>query len=507
MRSKNVLWGSVSTGLLSLITMISGFIIPRLVIMTYGSDVNGLSNSVTQFISYFSLLETGLAGSAIFALYKPIADSDYDRINAIVSSAKCYYYKIGVAYFGLAVALSVVYGFFFDSVMSCIETMFLVLAISAGGALEFITMSKYRVFLTAMQKTSVISFVGVISIAFKTLVMWLLIKLNFNIIVVKLFGSLAILIRSVLLSLYVRKKFAFVDYNAHTKNVKIEQRGDVLLMQLLGTAQHAFPTIAMTICGFSFSQISVYSVYSMVTAGIVNFMNIFLNGSIYSTFGNVISKNEYGILKKTLGEFEVGCYFAISVLFGATAVLYMPFIGIYTTGMADVNYNQPVIACLLIINSLIASIKNPLSSMIQAAGHYRATRWRTIIQTTIAIVMPLALAKPFGIAGIIIGTICSHLYRIIDIIIYVPTKITRTSSLVSLKRILVSVVSIIVIYFSFTLLVDIKADNYILWAVYGCITVCWAIVVSCVFNILFNRAELIGLCFRLKNILFGGSYK
>lgn len=501
MRSKNVLLGSLTTAILSIVTMISGFIIPRLVIMEYGSDINGLSNSVTQFISYFTLLESGLAGAAIFALYKPIADSDHNGINKIVSASRNYYNRIGMWYILLAIAFSAIYGFLFDSAMSSIDTMLLVLAISVGGALEFITMSKYRVLLTAMQKTYVVSIASIFSAILKIVVMYILIRFHCNIIVVKFVGGATILVRSLIFSIYIKKKFKFVDYSVPAKGVKLDQRGDVLLMQVLGSAQHAFPTIAMTICGISFSQISVYSVYAMVTNGMVSILQVVLNGSIYSTFGNVISKGEYTLLKRVLGEFEVGCYAIISVMFGAAAILFMPFITIYTSGMTDANYIQPLIAVFLLANTFFAVIKNPLSAMIQAAGHYKSTRWRTIIQTVIAVVLPLLFAKQFGVFGIIIGTLCSHLYRTIDVLIYVPQRITHTRPLVSLKRICVCMFATAVTYLSFNAIIDVVSSNYVEWIFYGIIASLWAMVITFIINIIFNGEELAYLYDRLKILL------
>ena len=47
---------SASTAFLQVITMFVGFFIPRIMIGTYGSEINGLVSSVSQFIAYFNLL-------------------------------------------------------------------------------------------------------------------------------------------------------------------------------------------------------------------------------------------------------------------------------------------------------------------------------------------------------------------------------------------------------------------------------------------------------------------
>ena len=43
-----------------LITIVLGIVIPRLVLVSLGSEVNGLINSITQALGYASLLEAGV---------------------------------------------------------------------------------------------------------------------------------------------------------------------------------------------------------------------------------------------------------------------------------------------------------------------------------------------------------------------------------------------------------------------------------------------------------------
>ena len=45
---------------LQIVTFFRGLILPRIIIPAYGSDVNGLISSITQFLTYISLLEAGV---------------------------------------------------------------------------------------------------------------------------------------------------------------------------------------------------------------------------------------------------------------------------------------------------------------------------------------------------------------------------------------------------------------------------------------------------------------
>ena len=87
-RTKHFFYNTLSTALLQLLTLLAGFIVPKTMLVYYGSEINGLISSILQFIAYFNLVEAGLSGAAIYALYNPLAQNDQGSINGIVSAAK-----------------------------------------------------------------------------------------------------------------------------------------------------------------------------------------------------------------------------------------------------------------------------------------------------------------------------------------------------------------------------------------------------------------------------------
>ena len=54
------------------ITLLLGIIIPKLMIVSYGSEVNGLLSSIRQVFVYVALLEAGIGTASLQALYAPI---------------------------------------------------------------------------------------------------------------------------------------------------------------------------------------------------------------------------------------------------------------------------------------------------------------------------------------------------------------------------------------------------------------------------------------------------
>ena len=73
-RTKKFIYNTFTTALYQIVVMIVGFITPKSILNAYGSETNGLVTSINQFITYFNLVEAGLAGAAVYALYKPLAE-------------------------------------------------------------------------------------------------------------------------------------------------------------------------------------------------------------------------------------------------------------------------------------------------------------------------------------------------------------------------------------------------------------------------------------------------
>ena len=111
-RTKFFLSNSAAMGLQYVVALAAALIIPRLIIVTYGSDINGLIVSVTQFAAYFLLVEAGISGAAVYALYKPLALGDAAKINGILSAAKRFYFQSGWIFTALVAALAILYPLF-----------------------------------------------------------------------------------------------------------------------------------------------------------------------------------------------------------------------------------------------------------------------------------------------------------------------------------------------------------------------------------------------------------
>ena len=72
---KNLLYGF--GGELLLLPM--SIILPRIILLSFGSEVNGLTSTITQIFTYIALLEAGIGNASRNCLYQNIAGDDRKR--------------------------------------------------------------------------------------------------------------------------------------------------------------------------------------------------------------------------------------------------------------------------------------------------------------------------------------------------------------------------------------------------------------------------------------------
>jgi len=73
MRKKLLAFNTVSSLAYELTVIICGFILPRLILGSFGSEVNGLVNSINQFLAIIAFLELGVGSVVQSSLYKPLS--------------------------------------------------------------------------------------------------------------------------------------------------------------------------------------------------------------------------------------------------------------------------------------------------------------------------------------------------------------------------------------------------------------------------------------------------
>lgn len=432
-----------SYALLQIINLLVGLFLPRLYLAVYGSEINGVISTVNSFTSYFTYLEAGLGLTLIHSLFKPLAENNTRELNGILSYSKKRYRNISLIYFVLVVAFSLIFPLTKATQdIGKLEFSLLVFVIGIYGSLDFFTMSKYRVLLTADRKEYVISNAMMLAQAFRFIFSWILLQFQMSVVLIKLVPIFTLLIRSLILKIYIQKHYKNVDYNAKEQiNVsETKSHWDALLLQISISTSMALPTILISQV-IDYKEANVYAVYSLVISAMISITSS-LSSGVAPMFGKSIAEGKNIQNTYQVFDFAVACI--IAIIFSITAVMLLPFVRLYTSVVDDINYIHPVYAILMSIWGALYAYRIPVTAVVNAAGIYRENRIHNIVNLLIQVILGALATVFFGIPGLIIVMILSSLHRNIAL----TKENNKTVLHGSLKKCLIHQILIILVILS-----------------------------------------------------------
>lgn len=500
-RTKLFALNTTTSALQQIVMFVVGLIIPSICLKYYGSEINGLVSSITQFISYITLIEAGISASMVYYLYKPLSENDDDKVSSIVSAARITYRKLGYAVVGLSTLLA--FGYTLLSRvegLSHLDMFLLVMAIGVSGSLEFFTMARYRVLFTADQRVYVLSLATIVGSVLNAIVTIVAALLGLSIVWLKFLAIFTVFARSVVLSLYFRKRYKNINVTATPDYSSQNKRWDALFMQILWNLQSGAPVLIVTLFT-DFVKVSIYSIYNLVIYGINNLVSIFMSG-LQAAFGEIMVSSDKEMLRKTYNQFTYVFYSALTVIYAITFAMFMPFIEIYTAGLKDAEvYIIPVLGMLFCLNGLLFSVKTPQGMMVIAAGHYKETKLQTTVQAIILVtggILFTGILK-WGLYGVVFAAILSNLYRAIDFVLYIEKHIVKGSIVQTTLNILSCFVIVVAVFLIFPYIQFGKATA-ISWVLNAIVVGILSILIVLIMSLLFQRRSLIGAIKRVKSI-------
>lgn len=443
-RKKRLIANTVSSLIFQVTTILCGFILPRLILGAYGSEVNGLVNSITQFLGIISFLELGVGSVIQSSLYKPLADKDGNQISRVVASGQKFFSKLAMILAVYVIALIGIYPVIANQDFGFLYTGTLIVVLSISSFAQYYFGIVNRLLLTADQKGYVSYNTQTITLILNTLTCFILIRTGAGIHLVKLTTSLIYILRPLALSVYVHRHYD-IDWKIRYEGEPIKQKWNGVAQHISAVVLDGTDSIVLTVFT-SLREVSVYSVYNSVTSGVKQLLLSMTNG-IQSLLGELWAKQELKELKRFFGWVEWSLHTGTVLVFGIASVLILPFIQVYTEGITDVDYIQPLFSLFIIAANAGHCLRLPYNIMILAGGHYRQTQGNYIIAAVLNIVISVLTVKAWGLVGVAIGTLIAMFYQTIWMAWYDSKNLICWPFKNFVKQIMVDILVIILIRF------------------------------------------------------------
>ena len=423
MKDKKLLLNTTTSFINQIVTIICGFILPRCFLVTYGSEVNGLITSITQFLGFISLMDLGISAVVKASLYAPLAQKNQKLISSIMISAKKFYTKIISIFLVYLIFLCILYPLKVENEFDWLYTVSLILAMSISLIAQYYFGIVNQTLIDADQKIYINSILNSFTLILNTIFsIILMIHFNASIQLVKLTTSLIYVIRPIFLMIYVKKHYD-IDYNYKFSGEPIKQKWNGILQHIASVVLQNTDVFILTLFS-TLTNVSIYNVYSLVVLGIKNLI-VSLTSGMQSKMGNLLAKDNIQELEQFFSKTEFFLHSIISISFTATAILIVPFVKVYTNGINDANYEVPLFGFLITIAQMFYCLRLPYSQIVLAAGHFKETQSSALIEMFLNIIISTILVWNFGLNGVAIGTVISMAYRTIYYVIYISKHIIQ----------------------------------------------------------------------------------
>lgn len=471
------------------ITFVCGLIVPRLMLTAFGSEAYGATASIATFLSYITLLEGGIGAVTRSALYKAFASKSKDQINAVITETKSFYRKIAIAFVLYVFIIACFYKqISHNTVFSYWYSFSLVVVIAFSTFAEYFIGISYSLLLQADQMSYIVVIFRVITTVLNTIGIVVLTSIKCNILTVKLLSSIVFVIKPILLSIYVKNRYQLKE--AHLSQKLLTNKGSAI-GQHIAYALHNNTDIAVLTIFKDLTFVSVYSVYHMVISQLQNILTSFSTG-MEAVFGSMYANKEEEKLQKTFGYYETLISVLSIILFSSAAVLIIPFIRIYTAGIGDAQYIDPAFAMVLIIASLLYSVRTPYAYMIIASGQYKETRMAAYGEAIINITTSVLFVIRLGLIGVAIGTVLATMFRLIYYAVFLSKHVLYRNIGLWIKRMIVNSIAFTSIFLiGKTIIAKMVISNYFEWAIAGIVVVIVSGLTTILFNLIMYKEDLI----------------
>lgn len=415
MKNKVTLLNMISGVVLQFFPLVSGFILPKIILTCFGSEVNGLVSSLNQFLSYITLVEGGITGVIVANLYKPIVEQDNNKISSILVTADRFYKKIGALFIAYSVILSIIYPLHFKTEFTFSYVCSLTLILSLTLLIQYMYSLTLRTLLNADKKGYVVNFTQTLIVIFNVLFALISVFIYPSIHVLKLISGSLFLLQPLIFNRYVKKNYK-IDWKVEPDNSLIKSRWNGFAINLAAFIHNSTDVTVLTFLA-NLKTVSIYSVYSLVSSGIKQMINACLSG-IAHTVGQAYAKKNWKELNQKLDIYEYIVLILVFFLFTVTALLITPFVQLYTKDIVDTDYNQPLFGFLLVLAEALYLIKLPHLNLAYSANKFKEITVPAYIEAMLNIMISVALVKWIGLIGVTIGTIVGMTYRMVFHVYY-----------------------------------------------------------------------------------------
>lgn len=400
---------NISNGIVAqIISLVANFIVRSVFIKYLNEEYLGVNGLFTNILSVLSLAELGFGSAIVYSMYKPLAEKNNKKLQAIMNLYKSVYMYIGivVGIVGLAIIpfmdyiiidkpkinnLTLIYIMY---LLNSVSSYFIAYkrSILSADQKEYIS-SRYRYIFTMIKSILQIS----ILIIFKSFILYLFVQI------------ICTILENILISVRINQIYPFLKEKNNEKLSRLELKkikDDVkaLIIAKFGNIM-LNSTDNIIISSFvGIRWVGLISNYNLIVSSVDMLLSQIING-LTGSIGNFMAEKyeeeKIRLFKKV--DFLNFWLYGFSCI--SLAILLNPFIELWIGNYYLIEQRT---INVLVINFFISGITSMLWMFRSTTGLFTKGKFRPIIASLLNIVISIILGKYMGLIGVLLGTTISR---------------------------------------------------------------------------------------------------
>ena len=405
--------------ILNIITGLGGYVINTIIGLvcrmvftrTLTADYLGVNGLFTNILSMLSLAELGIGSAIVYALYKPLATNDNDKVASLVKFYGRCYQAIGVIVGGVGILLMPFLDLLITEQPAIKESLYLIYAIYLFNTASTYFFSYRSSLLMAAQQNYIVTGLNYTITIIQSLVQTIWLFTTHNYIGYLLIQAVCTFIYNITISYIAKKRFPFIAASKIKPLEKKERKKLVknvqalVIWKLSGLLVNSTDNIIITYFS-GLATVGLSSNYTLLSTTINSLLNQLFNG-ITASVGNLnaIETNEKKIAmfySINLANFWLFGWAAIGIFVVSSDIVQLLFGEDYVLSLS--------IPFVIALNFYMVGMQSAVWTFKNTLGLFRPGRYLLIVTAIMNLVLSILLGKIWGLFGILFATAISRLF-------------------------------------------------------------------------------------------------
>ena len=385
------------------------FLLRNFVVVYLGVQYLGLNSLFTNILAILSLVEAGFGSALTYAMYKPMADNDYEKVHNILQFYKKIYIIVAVCIAVIGLAIMPFLNFLIINDSGIDLNIYLAFFVFLCNSVIWYLFAHRRSLFVASQRTDIetkIAMIVNILLSIAQIIVLILLK-NYYVYIVTI--PIFTLVEALLVGYITQKKYGhIISYKSDaqlSQSEKHEIRKNIYGMffhKMGGTVLTCTDTIIISTC-IGLTILGIYSNYLILVTAIASIVTIFTN-AIRGSIGNLISTETKEYVYNVYIQLELCFNILVSFCCVSFVVLIQDFTTIWLGADYLLDFNVVIALTFMIYVNNIRALNYCFK---ECCGIFWQNRHAPIIEVIINLVLSLILVHYIGLLGVVLGTIIS----------------------------------------------------------------------------------------------------